>query len=295
VTVPGGGYQSSNYGGGYQGLGYYGAPPEPPKPKKNNALIISLIVLVVVAIGVTATLLFLGNKDGENQAGSGQTTTTGPPPSTKSSAPKTTTPSRDPLAPGGTAAPQVPGWKVVPVDDGNDLKTSKAYDVPPTWAVMIGPAGFEETPTKQLQVFVPTVFMRGFCAESPNSFRSMAGLIIEKERDGAKAAISSVTKLANAVYTVDGVKPKVEVQGQPQPVTIDRDKKAYLLSAKVDAVPSKTNKCATGGPAVVTVAAIPPKADENDSIVITAFGDQGFKEATPSEYLEKIVLSLHAA
>lgn len=269
----------------YQGLGYYGNEPEPPS-KKNNALLISLVVAAVVAVGLVGTLLIVGVRtetSGEALAVAGAVTT----PTSK----RTT--ANDPLQPKATGAPQVPGWRPIAINNGGQLQTSKAYDVPPAWQPMTSSATFgKQTKTT---LYTPAIYMKGYCTGSPTSFRSMAGLLtVDNQGTNEEQAIAAAQRLADAVYTTsEGTKPTVQA-GQPQPVSVDRDKKGFTVTAKATLAPSAQDKC-SAPTATVTVMVLSAKPEEKTSVVLAAFADQGFAEATPEAHLQQIVTSIHAA
>jgi hypothetical protein len=278
VSAPTGGNQ------GYQGLGYYGGG-EPPK--KRNGLLIAVVVAAVVLIGVTATLLIIGVKNTTpGEALAAEST------QRDSSAPRPTT-SRDPLQPQATGAPLVPGWKPVAINDGKQIDTTKAYDVPPDWQPLNSTASFGSTP--KTTMYIPTIYMKGYCNGSTTSFRSMAGLILVPNKGDVPAqATAAAQQIADAVFTTsEGLKPKVDL-GQPQAVSVDRDKKGFTVTAKATLQASQKDKCNAAN-AVVTVMLLEPRPGDETSLVLTAFADQGFPEATSEQHLLQIVTSIHAA
>jgi hypothetical protein len=269
----------------YQGLGYYGNEPEPPK--KNNTLLISLVVAAVVVVGLVGTLLIIGVRTetpGEALAVAGV--------ATNPTSPKRTA-TNDPLQPKATGAPQVPGWRPIAINNGGQLQTSKAYDVPPTWQPMTSSATFgKQTKTT---LYTPAIYMKGYCPASPTSFRSMAGLLtVDNQGTNEAQAAAAAQRLADAVYTTsEGTKPTVQM-GQPQPVSVDRDKKGFTVTAKATLAPSAQDKCSAPS-ATITVMVLSSKPEDKTSVVLAAFADEGFAEATPEAHLQQIVTSIHAA
>jgi hypothetical protein len=75
-----GGYDpNAQYGGGYQQYGGLGGPPEPPKSKTGPIIaIVAIVVLLLGGLGITGFVapgFFLSDKEGSNDAGSGDTST----------------------------------------------------------------------------------------------------------------------------------------------------------------------------------------------------------------------------
>jgi hypothetical protein len=272
--------------GGYQGLGYYGGE-EPPK--KRNGLLIAIVVAAVVLLAMVATVLIVGVKNSTpGQALPVASVTTSKPTS------KSGGPSQNPLQPKATGAPLVPGWKPVAINDGKDLNTTKAYDVPPSWEPLNSSISFGATTKTTL--FIPTLYMKGYC--TPTSFRSAAGLLLVSNIGEVPAqATKAAQVITDAVYVnSDGTKSKADL-GQPQPVKIDGgSKNGYTVTAKVTVTPSQNekDKC-NPATAIVTVMLLEPKQGEDTSVVLTAFADQGFPEATSEEDLLKVVTSIHPA
>lgn len=271
-------------GGGYKGLGYY---DDEPRAKKPTGLIVAVVVAAVVVVGLVAALVIAkptNSVTGEAMAVANPTTA----PPDKPSA------SNNPLQPKPTGAPKVAGWKVIAVNDGRELKTTKAYDVPQAWEPMTSAAVFG-SPPKTLSLYTPAIYMKGFCPESPTSFRAISGLLtIPNEGDTTAQANAAAQRIAEFVYTTKaGVKPKV-TPGQPQPVTVDKDKKAVAVSATLAITPGPEDKCPVPT-AAVSVAVLESKQGDTSSIVIAAIGDQGFPEAVGVADFEKIVTSLHPA
>jgi hypothetical protein len=271
--------------GGYQGLGYY-AGDEPPK--KRNGLLIAVVVAAVVLIGVVTTILVVGVKNttpGEALAAPGA-----PTPTPKSSG-SSSGPSQDPLQPKATGAPLVPGWKPVAITDGDQITTTKAYDVPPDWQTLTSPAVFGST--KKTTLYIPALYMKGYC--TPTSFRSMAGLLLVPNTGEVPAQATGVAQqLADAVFsTSEGTKPTVTM-GQPLPVKVNGGKDGFVVTAKAAIAASPTDKCNAAN-AVVTIMLLVPAAGDDTSLVLSALADQGFPEATPEGDLQKIVTSIHPA
>jgi hypothetical protein len=123
----------------------------------------------------------------------------------------------------------------------------------------------------------------------------MAGLLLLANKGELAAQVTAVAqKISDAVYTVNNgtAKPKVEM-GQQQPVTVNGGKKGIVLTAKATLAASD-NKC-DAATATVTVMMFEPKAEDTTVLVMAAFADQGFPEATSEEDLKKIVTSVHPA
>ncbi len=272
-------------GGGYQGLGYY----DEPQPKKPTGLIVSVVIAAVVVVGLVMTLLIVNPTSpvtGEPLAVAN--------PTTSPSSPTRSGPSNNPLQPKATGAPKVEGWKVIAVNDGRELQTTKAYDVPQSWEPLTTTASFGSGDTK-FTLYTPAIYMRGVCPGSPNTFRSIAGLLtVQNTGDNAAQAVAAAQRISDGAYvTKGGVKPKVTM-GQPQPVVVDKDKKASTVSAKLAITPGPEDKCSPNA-ASVSVVVLESKPTDKTSVVIAAFADQGVPDATPEGDLLKIVTSLHPA
>jgi hypothetical protein len=257
----------------YEGLGFYGG--KPPK-ESNRGLLIAVVIAAVAVIGVAATLLFVEIKD----------TTPG---SALPAAAGTATKSNDPLQPRASGTPKVAGWKVVPINNGGSLVTDKAYDVPPAWEALPRLASFGEDANTML--VTPASYMRGFCPGSPNAFRSMAGLLtVSRKGEPGTTATAAAHQVAEAVYTINRVKPTVDV-GDTQEVTVLSNKRGTVVTADVKVAPAPGDPCAaTSG--IVAVMVIESQAESGD-VAMVAFGDQGFPEATSEQDLKQIVTSFH--
>ncbi|MCE7007630.1 hypothetical protein LWC34_33125 [Kibdelosporangium philippinense] len=272
-------------GGGYQGLGYY----DEPHPKKPTGLIVSVVIAAVVVVGLVMTLLIVNPTN----------PVTGSPlaianPTRSTSSPTRSAPSNNPLQPKATGAPKVEGWKVIAVNDGRELVTTKAYDVPPVWEPLTSTASFGSGDTR-FTLYTPAIYMRGICPGAPNTFRSIAGLLtVKNEGDNAAQAVAAAQRISDGAYaTKSGEKPKVTM-GQAQPVVVDKDKKAQAVTAKMTITPGAEDKCSPNA-ATVSVVVLESKPTDKTSVVIAAFADQGVANATPEGDLLKIVTSLHPA
>jgi hypothetical protein len=279
-------------GGGYQGLGYYSEAPQQDKKPKGPWLAIAVAVVVVAGLVVTLVLVSPSRStDGIPLAVRGLDSTAPPPPGAGSTAPST---NDNPLQPKATGAPQVAGWKVIPINDGRQLKTTKAYDVPPNWDALAGSVAFGPE-NARLSLFTPAIYLKGYCTGSPNSFRAMAGVTtVTNSGDNAAQAVAAATNISNAVFaTKAGALPTITM-GTPTAVSIDRDKRGYTVTAKSDIAPGPDDKC-TPTKSTVSVVVLESKPEEKTSVVITAFADQDFAEAVAETDLQKIVTSMHAA
>jgi hypothetical protein len=256
----------------YEGFGLYNSP------KRRNGAMIAVVVAAVVVIGAAATLLFVGVR----------TTTPGqalPVAATTASRPK------DPLQPQSTGAPVVPGWKVIPINNGGQLDTDKAYDVPQAWEALPRLATFGNAGSTS--IVAPAIYMRGFCASDARAWRSMAGLMVARDMGdlGHSAAIAA-QQIADDVFTTpERVKPKVDIS-DPQSVTVDRDKTGSVVTARVTIAPSEQDKCNTTLSALVVVMTLPTTAEEGLPAMV-AFGDQNFPGASSEQELKQIVTSFH--
>ncbi|TCO56828.1 hypothetical protein [Actinocrispum wychmicini] len=273
--------------GGYQGLGFYS---DDKPPKKNTGLLMAIAVAAVVLLAMVATVLIVGVQNstpGQAVADPGAK----PRANSGSSSPS----SRDPLQPKASGAPMVPGWTPIPINDGKDINTTKAYDVPPKWEPLNFPAIFGNG-TEKTTVYIPALYMKGYCEGKSTTFRSMAGLMLVPNKGDAKdQATGAATKLANAVYTTDaGAKPTVDTTA-PTPVKIDNGKDGLAVTAHVSGIaPGPNDKC-NASTSVIMLVILPGKAPDDPSLVMTAWADQGFPEATPEGDLQKIVTSIHPA
>lgn len=280
--------------GGYQGLGFYSSDEKPPK--KNTGLLAAIAVAAVVLLGMVATVLIVGVKNSTpGQALAAPDVSVPANPSSGKSG-STSPSSQDPLSPKATGAPMVPGWTPVPINDGQQITTSKAYDVPPKWEPLNYPAAFGGKGVQQTQVYIPALYMKGYCEGKSTTFRSMAGLLLVPNQGDPKDQTTGAAKqLALAVYTSDaGAQPTVDV-GAPTPVKIDNGKDGFAVTAHVSKiVPGAQDKC-TAASAVVMLVLLPGKQGDETSLVMSAFADQGFPEATPEGDLQKIVTSIHPA
>ncbi|MET0234544.1 MAG: hypothetical protein ABW224_07885 [Kibdelosporangium sp.] len=279
-------------GGGYQGLGYYSEPPA--EKKKATGLLLAVAIAAVVVAGLVVTLVVVGPSrsiDGVPLAIQGASSSPSTPPGAG------TTSSRaggNPLQPKATGAPQVAGWKVIPINDGRTLQTTKAYDVPPAWepltvAATFGPDGNKFT------LYTPATYLKGYCPGSVTSFRAMAGVTtVNNSGDNAAQAVAAAQKITDAVYfTKNNIKPTIAM-GTPTAVSIDRDKRGYTVTAKSEITPSAEEKC-TPTKATVSVVVLESKPEDKTSVVMASFSDQDFAEAVPEADLVKIVTSMHAA
>ncbi|MEV4320253.1 hypothetical protein [Actinocrispum sp. NPDC049592] len=280
--------------GGYQGLGFYGGGQTPPPPKKRgNGLVIAVVLAAVVLIGVTTTLLIISPKTvTPGQAMPVANITTKPSGSSSSSSKK----GNDPLSPQATGAPMVPGWKVIPINDGDQINSTKAFDVPPAWepVVGLGNSVILGKDDHTARIYLPVTYMKGYCPGSATSFRSMAGLVLLPNKDDIATQMTTVAKkIADAVYTVDeGTKPTLAM-GTQEPVSVNDGKKGYVLTTKAT-VAQTANKC-DGPSGTVTIMLLEPKKEDPNSLFLVAVADQGFPEATAEEDLKKIVTSIHPA
>jgi hypothetical protein len=275
--------------GGYQGLGFYG---DAKPPKKNNGLLIAIAVAAVVLIGMVATVLVVGVRNstpGEALAD----------PNAKPKQSSSSTRPRDPLQPKATGPALVPGWTPIAINDGEKLVTDKAYDVPPQWAPLNFPAQFSGT-TPKTSIYIPALYMRGYCPDSPNSFRSMAGLLVVNNKGDVKDQIKNAAKqIADAVYTNKaGARAAVQVD-EPKPMKVVSNKDALLLTAHVTAIPQGENDKCNPASSVITVLLLLPEPPQEGkpatevNTALVAWADQGFPEATPADDLTKIVTSIH--
>ncbi|MBP2323882.1 hypothetical protein JOF56_004267 [Kibdelosporangium banguiense] len=269
-------------GGGYQGLGYYAEPPE--EKKKATGLLLAVVVAAVVVVGLVVTLIVVGPSQ----------PTSGVPLAAQGSVSSSARPGGNPLQPKATGAPKVAGWKVIPINDGKNLQTSKAYDVPSNWEPLTTSAAFGPDGNR-FTLFTPAIFQKGYCPGAPTSFRAMAGVTtVTNSGDNAAQSIAGAQKILDAVFhTKNNTKPQVTM-GQPTPVSIDRDKRGYTVTAKADITPGPEDKC-TPAKATVSVVVLETKPEEKTSVVIAAFADQDFAQAVPETDLQKIVTSMHAA
>jgi hypothetical protein len=296
VSAPAGGNQNH----GYQGLGYYGDTSQGAQPPgdgpQRTTLMLAAVLAAVVVIGVAVAVLVVDTKQetpGEALPGA-QSLLSSTPPALKTSGKSSST--NDPPQPQATGAPQVPGWKPIAINNGAGLRTTKAYDVPPTWQPLTTTAGFGTGDT-QTALFIPAIYMKGYCPTSPTSFRSMSGLmLVPNTGDGPQQASAAAQRFSDAVYTTaDGVKPTVDL-GQPTPVTVAQDKEGVTITAKVAIAPSTNEKDKCNAPnAVVAMMVLGSQPEDKTSVVLAAFADQGFPEATPEQDLRQIVTSIHAA
>jgi hypothetical protein len=279
--------------GGYQGLGFYG---DTKPPKKNNGLLIAIAVAAVVLIGMVATVLVVGVRNstpGEALAD--------PNAKPKQQSSSTTPKSHDPLQPKATGPALVPGWTPIAINDGEQLVTDKAYDVPPQWAPLNSPAVFTGT-TPKTSVYIPALYMRGYCPQSPNSFRSMAGLLVVNNKGEVNDQVKNAAKqVADAVYTTkDGARAAMTV-GEPKPVKVINNKDALLVTAHVTSIPAGENdKCNPTASTITVLLLLPDPPQEGKpalevNTALAAWADQGFPEATSEDDLTKIVTSIHKA
>ena len=264
----------------YQGLGVYPAPAK----RRNTTLIVAIIAAVLVVGAVAALLLVRVTSETPGQAlpvaNAGPTTTTKP---------------KDPLQPKTTGAPQVPGWKVMPISNGKELNTDKAYDVPPQgWAPAAGGlVTFGDH--SELSLIAPAIYQHGYCAEDRNSWRAMAGMLIMPNKgDIQVGAAAAAQVVSNTVFTNnDRVQPEIELSS-PQEVTVLRDKKGVLLTAKLTIPLTAKDKCAAKSVAVVVMMLEPNKVDDSDSVTMLAMGDQDVPDSATEKDLRQIVTSMHS-
>lgn len=261
----------------YKGLGHYD-----PQPKQRNGLLLALVVAAVVVIGVAATLLFVNV----------QSTTPGQALPAADAVPKPTTKPKDPLQPKSTGAPKVPGWQVIPISNGSNLDTDKAYDVPPGFSPIAGGL-VDFGDHNEVSLVAPTIYKQGYCAASAKSWRAMAGLLTAPTKGNLEfGAAAAANQVANGVFTTeDRVQPKTELS-DPEPVTILRGTKAVVVTAKLTVPVTEKDTC--GAPNVtVVVMMIEPKDMSQDAAVMVAMGDQNVPEAMTEDQLKQIVTSFH--
>ncbi|MFD1048406.1 hypothetical protein ACFQ1S_24180 [Kibdelosporangium lantanae] len=245
----------------------------------------------VVLIGMVATVLVVGVRN--STPGEALADPNAKPKQQSSSSTK----SHDPLQPKATGPAMVPGWTPIAINDGAQLVTDKAYDVPPQWAPLNYPAQFTGTNPKT-SIYIPALYMRGYCPDSPNSFRSMAGLLVVNNKGELNDQIKNAAKqISDAVYTTkDGAKATMTV-GEPKTVKIFNNKDALIVTAHVTAIPASENDKCNPTSSIITVLLLLPDPDKPSDVntALAAWADQGFPEATSEDDLTKIVTSIHKA
>lgn len=261
----------------YKGLGHY------QQPKQRNGLLLAAIIAAVVVLGVAATALFVRIS----------TTIPGQALAAAGVAPTTTSKANDPLQPKTTRGPQVPGWQVIELSNGGSFNTGKAYDVPPDWRLV--PGGlltFGEH--AELSLVTPTIYKQGYCPDSPNSWRSMAGLFTAPNKGNIEVGVAAAAQMvANQVFTTkDRVQPKTEISA-PQTITIDGDKKGVFVTAKLTIPVADNDKCNSSSVSIAVMMA--SNKNEGDNAVMLAMGDSNVPDATPEQDLRQIVTSFHSA
>jgi hypothetical protein len=257
-------------------------PPE-DLPIVSKSAAISTVVAVVVVIGAAAALLFVRvttptTGQALPAAGVAQTTSTKP---------------NDPLQPKATGGPQVAGWQPIPISNGGVLDTDKAYDVPQGWSPIAGGlATFGDH--NELSLVAPAIYKQGYCPADPKSWRAMAGLaVLPNKGDIALGAAAAAQHIANTVFTTqDRVQPETKIS-EPQPVTVYRNKKAVVVTAKLTIPVTEKDKCTAPSVTVAVMMMEPNKEGDAENVSLVAMGDQNVPEATPEQDLTRIVTSLH--
>lgn len=259
----------------------YEHTPTPP-PKRRDGVILALVIAAVaVLLGVAALLFVRATTTIEGQAIPAADSPAG-----------TTTKPRDPLAPKPTGGPQVPGWQVIELNNGRSFDTDRAYDVPQGWTAVPG-AYLSYGDGKDLEVFGPALYKKGYCAANASVYRAMAGVLIEQNKGDIKVgAADAARKVANVVYLYDGVQPKIEMSA-PEPVTVFRSVHGVLVTAKVTITNTRPDSCVSSTATVVVAMLDPNKPGEATSVCLTAMSDQNIPDATPESDLKRIVTSLH--
>ncbi|MET0235046.1 MAG: hypothetical protein ABW224_10445 [Kibdelosporangium sp.] len=262
----------------YKGLDHYGPPP-----KKRDATVLALVIAAVVVLGATGALLFVRVVS----------TTTGQALPVDGAGPVTSTKPRDPLQPKATGGPQVPGWQAIPISNGGTLDTDKAYDVPPSWRPIAGGlATFGDH--SEISLVAPAIHQQGHCPAEPKSWRSMAGLaVLPNKGDIEVGAAAAAQLVANTVFTTqERVQPETEIS-DPQPVTVFRNRKAVVVTAKLKIPVTDKDKCATPAVTLAVMMMEPNKEGDADSVSLVAMGDQSVPGATAERDLVQIVTSFH--
>lgn len=260
----------------YKGLGLYDTPP-----KQRNSLILASVIAAVVVLAAVAALLFVRVTTptaGQAVPAPGAGTSTKP---------------RDPLQPRQTGAPQVPGWQVMPINNGGALDTDKAYDVPPGWQPIPGGlATFGDH--DELSLVAPSIYKQGHCATDPKSWRSMAGLVVLPNKGNIEVGVAAAAQnVANTVFTTkDRVQPETEMS-DPEEITVFRNKKAVVVTAKLTVPVTEKDTCSAASVIVAVMMMEPNKPDDSDSVTLVAMGDQNVPEATTERDLKQIVTSFH--
>jgi hypothetical protein len=199
----------------------------------------------------------------------------------------------DPLQPKATGGPQVAGWQPIPINNGGALDTDKAYDVPQGWSPIAGGlATFGDH--NELSLVAPAVHKQGYCPADPKSWRAMAGLAVLPNKGNIEiGAAAAAQHIANTVFTTqDRVQPETKIS-EPQPVTVYRNKKAVVVTAKLTIPVTEKDKCAAPSVTVAVMMMEPNKEGDAENVSLVAMGDQNVPEATPEQDLTRIVTSLH--
>jgi hypothetical protein len=261
-----------------------GADQHPRRIEKSvtKPAAISTIVAAVVVIGVAAALLFVR-----------VTTPIAGQALPAAGAVQTTTKPNDPLQPKSTGGPQVAGWTPIPISNGAALDTDKAYDVPQGWSPIGGGlATFGDH--AEVSLAAPAIYKQGYCPDNPKSWRAMAGVAVLPNKGNIEVgAAAAAQNIANVVFTTkDRVQPETKIS-DPQPVTVYRNKKGVVVTAKLTVPVTEKDTCAAASVTVAVMMLEANKEGDADNVSIIAMGDQNVPEATPEQDLSRIVTSLH--
>lgn len=244
---------------------------------------ISTVVAAVVVIAAAAALVFVRIP----------TATSGQALPVEGTARTTPAKPNDPLQPKATGGPQVAGWQPIPISNGGALDTDKAYDVPQGWSPIAGGlANFGDH--NELSLVAPAIYKQGYCPADPKSWRSMAGLAVLPNKGNIEVGASAAAQLiANTVFTTqERVQPETKIS-EPEPVTVYRNKKAVVVTAKLAIPVTEKDKCTAPSVTVAVMMMENSKPDDVENVTLVAMGDQNVPEATPEEDLTRIVTSLH--
>jgi hypothetical protein len=244
---------------------------------------ISTVIAAVVVIGAAAALLFVRIA----------TPTSGQALPAQGAAQTTSTKPNDPLQPRPTGGPQVAGWQPIPINNGGVLDTDKAYDVPQGWnPIPGGLANFGDH--NEVSLVAPAIYKQGYCPADTKSWRSMAGLAVLPNKGNIEVGAAAAAQLiANTVFTTqERVQPETKIS-EPQSVTVYRNKKAAVVTAKLTIPVTEKDKCASPSVTVAVMMMENNKADDVENVTLVAMGDQNVPEATPEDDLTRIVTSLH--
>ena len=119
------------------------------------------------------------------------------------------------------------------------------------------------------------------------SIADAAGNIVDSTRDPGFATVAGQRHFEQQRQGDDFL------ISEPQPVTVYRNKKAVVVTAKLTIPVTEKDNCAAPSVTVAVMMMENSKPDDVENVTLVAMGDQDVPEATPEGDLTRIVTSLH--